>query len=128
MTSCRDGADAQYMQKPYNFTTNTLKAYLSTQAPPLSAFVISKVDVSGQRSCRRQLNAKVCGHESAFCLQFFNNDIANGLSTYHHFSMKMMLITVWSSMTTQRLLSFKFTLVNKSHSQHPVVAVRCTSG
>ena len=30
---CRDGADAQYMQylkqKPYNFTTNTLKAYLS---------------------------------------------------------------------------------------------------
>ena len=24
----RDGADAQYMQKPYNFTTNTLKAYL----------------------------------------------------------------------------------------------------
>ena len=31
---CRDGADVQYMQylneKPYNFTTNTLKAYLST--------------------------------------------------------------------------------------------------
>ena len=27
---CRDGADAQYMQKPYNFTTNTLIAYLST--------------------------------------------------------------------------------------------------
>ena len=26
---CRDGADMQYMQqKPYNFTTNTLKAYL----------------------------------------------------------------------------------------------------
>ena len=26
---CRDGADVQYMQKPYNFTTNTLKTYLS---------------------------------------------------------------------------------------------------
>ena len=30
---CRDGTDVQYMQylkeKPYNFTTNTLKAYLS---------------------------------------------------------------------------------------------------
>ena len=29
-------------QKPYNFTTNTLKAYLSAQASSLSAFVISK--------------------------------------------------------------------------------------
>ena len=31
---CRDGTDVQYMQyfkqKLYNFTTNTLKAYLST--------------------------------------------------------------------------------------------------
>ena len=28
-------------------------------------------------------------------------------------------------MVTQRLCSFKFTLVNKSHSQHSVVVVRC---
>ena len=42
---CRDGADVQYMQyfkqKPYTFTTNTLKAYLSAQMSSLSAFVIS---------------------------------------------------------------------------------------
>ena len=33
---CRDGADTRYMQyikqKPYNFATNMLKAYLSTQS------------------------------------------------------------------------------------------------
>jgi len=32
--------------------------------------------------------------------------------------MKLMLITAQSSTTTQRLHSFEFTLVNKSHSQH----------
>ena len=58
-------------QKPYNFTTNTLKAYLSAQASSLSGFV----------SARRQLNAKVCGHESAIFLilvttTMFNNDIS----------------------------------------------------
>ena len=39
---CRDGPDAQYIlkQKPYNFTPNVLKTYLSTQASSLSAFVI----------------------------------------------------------------------------------------
>ena len=36
-----------------------------------------------------------------------------------------MLITARSSTATQRLHSFKFTLVNKSHSEHSVVAVRC---
>ena len=46
---CRDGADAQYMQylsktEPYNFTTNTLKGYLSVQASSLSAYVISKTN------------------------------------------------------------------------------------
>ena len=47
---CRDGADAQYLkQKPYNFTTNTLKAYLSTQASYLSAFVISKIHIVAQK-------------------------------------------------------------------------------
>ena len=51
--------------KPYNFTTNTLKAYLSAQASSLSAFVISKVHTSGQKPRGRLLDAKVCGHESA---------------------------------------------------------------
>ena len=36
-----------------------------------------------------------------------------------------MLITVQISTTTQRLHSFKFTLVNKSHSQHSEAVVRC---
>ena len=46
---CRDDANVKYMQylkqKPYNFTTNMLKAYLSTQASSLSAFVISKTHI-----------------------------------------------------------------------------------
>ena len=52
-------------QKPYNFTTNMLKAYLSAQASSLSAFVISKTHISGQKPRGRQINAKVCGSESA---------------------------------------------------------------
>ena len=64
-------------QKPYNFTTNTLKAYLSILASSLSAFVISKTHISGQKPRGRQPNAKVCGSESAifrilsFFLSFF---------------------------------------------------------
>ena len=87
---CRDGADAAIYailkQKPYNFTTSTLKAYLSAQASSLSDFVISKTHISGQKPRGRQLNAKVCGHESAIfriLLSFFlvkttmfNNDIS----------------------------------------------------
>ena len=46
-------------------------------------------------------------------------------STHLDFSTKRMLITACSFPTTQRLHSLKFTLVNKSHSQHSVVAVRC---
>ena len=46
-------------------------------------------------------------------------------STHRHFSTKLMLITARSSTTTQCLHSFKFTLVNKSHSQHSEAAVRC---
>ena len=52
-------------QKPYNFTTNTQKAYLSIQASSLSAFVVSKTHISGQKSRGRQLNAKVCDSKSA---------------------------------------------------------------
>ena len=61
-----------------------LKAYLSAQASSLSAFVISKTHISGQKPRGRQLNAKVCGSESAIfrILSFFlvkttmfNNDI-----------------------------------------------------
>ena len=52
-------------QKPYNFTTNTQKAYLSAQASSLSAFVISKTHISGQKPCGRQINTKVCVSKSA---------------------------------------------------------------
>ena len=51
--------------------------------------------------------------------------LANGLSTHRHLSTKLMLITARNSTTTQCLHSFKFTLVNKSHSQHSEAAVRC---
>ena len=40
--------------------------------------------------------------------------LENSLSTHHHFSTKLMLITAQSSKTTQRLYSFKFTLVDKA--------------
>ena len=43
-----------------------LKAYLSAQASSLSAFVISKTHVSGQKSHARQLNTKVCSSKSVF--------------------------------------------------------------
>ena len=62
---CRDGAYAILKQNPYNFTTNTLKAYLRAQTSSLSAFVISKTHISGQKPRGRQLNANVCGRESA---------------------------------------------------------------
>ena len=119
-------------QKPYNLTTNTVKAYLSTQSSSLSGFVISKTRISGQKPHRRQVNAKVSGSEIAiFCvlLSFFvqpsifqQRYLENGLS---HFNTKLMLITVRSSTTTQHLLSLKFTLVNKSHSQQSEAAVHC---
>ena len=86
---CSDGTDAQYMQyfklKPYNITTNMLKAYLSTQCSPLSAFT----HVSAQKP---RGNAKVCSSKSAIFLILvkttkFNSDISKtvkfSLSFYH---------------------------------------------
>ena len=69
---CRNGADAQYMQylkqKPYNFTTNMLNAYLSPQPSSLSAFMIIKTHIAAQKSHRRQLAKCACGNESAIFL------------------------------------------------------------
>ena len=71
------------MQKPYNFTTlNMLKAYLSAQASSLSGFVISKSHISrGHKPRARQINAEVCGSESAIFRTLrsafnLNNDIS----------------------------------------------------
>ena len=60
---CRNGVDrpaiyAVLKQKPYNLTTNTLKAYLSAQPSSLSAFMISKTYVVAQKPRRRQLMQK----------------------------------------------------------------------
>ena len=95
--------------------------------------MISTTHTSGQKPRGRQLNAKVCGSESAIfrncsCYDHYVQQLylANGLSTHRNFSTKLMLITAWSSTTTQRLHSFKLTLVNKSHSQHSEAAVRCS--
>ena len=112
------------------FTTNMQKAYLSIQASFLSAFAISKTHISGQMPRRRQLNAKVCDSKSAiFRLLFFSLrllfKLKNSSSTHLDFSTKQMPITVCSFPTTQRLHSLKFTLVDKSHSQHSVAVVRC---
>ena len=110
-----------------------LKAYLSAKTSSLSAFMISKTHISGQNPRRRQLNAKVCSEGVAiFVILLLCSDrfvqqryLANGLSTHRHFSTKLMPIAAQSSTTTQHLHSFKFILVNKSHSQHSEAAVRC---
>ena len=77
-------------QKPYNFTTNTLKAYLSAQASSLSAIVISKTHISGQKPRGKQLNAKVCGSESAiFVILCFFRQPKYLLTTHRGCSTKM---------------------------------------
>ena len=60
-------------------------------------------------------------------LTMFYNDISKmvWILMHHHFSTKLMLITARSSVTTQRLRSFKFILISKSHSQHSEAAVHC---
>ena len=117
-------------QKPYNFTTNMQKTYLSIQASCLSAFVISKTHISGQKPCGRQLNKKVCDSKSAIIVILLScsdhlSSSDNSKSSKVDFSTKLVLVGTRSFPTTQRLHSFKFTLVNKSHSQHSVVVVRC---
>ena len=96
--------------------------------------MISKTHISDQKPCGRQLNKKVCGSKRAIFVilllllcsdHFVKQEHKNGSSTHLDFSTKRMLITACSFPTTQRLRSLKFTLVNKSHSQHSVVAVRC---
>ena len=86
-------------QKPYNFSTNTLKAYLSAQPSSLSAFMISKTHIGAQEPRERQLNAEVCGSESAifsFLPQSSERYLENGSSSQRHFTTKLMLITARS--------------------------------
>ena len=65
---CRDGADAQYMQylsKSRVTSPQTRKKLICIQASCLSAFVISKTHISGQKPRGRQLNTKKCDSKSA---------------------------------------------------------------
>ena len=63
----------QYLSKKlYSFTTNMLKAYLSTQTSSLSAFMTSKTHIVAQKPHGLQLNAKECnGSKSAILLSLF---------------------------------------------------------
>ena len=117
---CRCTIYAILKEKLYNFTTNTLKAYLSAQSFSLSAFMISNNHISAQQSRGRQLNAKVCSSEKAIFLILLSfllrpqSSTKNGSSTHCHFITKLMLITAQIFTTTQRLHSYEFTLVDKT--------------
>ena len=109
-------------QKPYNFSTDTLKTYLSVQASSLSAFMISKTYISAQKPRRRQLNAKVCGSESVIFLIFsffvtttlLKQRYLENVQVLTIILSHLMLITAQSFTTTQRLHSYTFTLVDKT--------------
>ena len=125
---CRDGLDAQYMQKPYNFSTNTLNAYLSTQH---SSSMISKARIIAQKPHGRQLNAKVCGSESAMCKYtkpypyiFLHYSCTlvwkrcrdGVLYIYHHFYTKPHLVciqcTFWRAIPTFQMFSTFLCVLN----------------
>ena len=87
--------------------------------------MISMTHITAQKPHGRQLKVKVCGSESAIFLILlsfflvkttnFNNDISkNGSSTHRHFITKLILITVQSFATTQRLHSYEFIPVDKT--------------
>ena len=123
-------AYALLKQKPYNFTTNTLKAYLSAQASSLSAFLISKIHKSGQKPRGRQLNANVCGSKSAIlrllCSDHFsNNDNSKTVQA-------LTLILAQNCCSSQRAASQPLRVLTFSNSpwsikaiHNTVVAVRC---
>ena len=79
---CRDMAPTRNLkQKPYNFTRNTLKACLSTQASLLSGFVISKTH-KWPKATRKTAKHKCAVMKVPFFVFFlvkttmFNNDIS----------------------------------------------------
>ena len=128
---CRDGADTHYPQylliSKSRITLPQIR-YKLIQVPWRPLWVLYNQKDSYKRPKATRKTAK---RKSVLILSFLLRPLfsewylANGLSGHHHFSTKLMLITPRSSTITQRLHSFKFTLVNKSHSQHSVVAVRC---
>ena len=111
----------------YNFTTNTLKAYLSTQASSLRAFVISKTHISGQKPRGRQLNKKVCGSKSAIfvILSFFvqttlsNNDNSKTVQA-------LTLILARNGCSSQRTASKPLSIFIASNSPWSMKAIHNT--
>ena len=113
------GVTHSYSSRPFLctlVTTNTLKTYLSAHPSywvPLWSARLVKLPKALQKTAK----PKVCGSKSAIFYSFFlvkttmfNNDISkNGypISTHSQFSTKFDVYH-----------SFKFTLVNKSHTQH----------
>ena len=95
-----------------------LKAYSSTQPSP---FIIRKTHTVAQKQHERRLNTKVCSHSSKMPSGFLIRSAFN-LSTmvfqkrfkFSLFSTKVMLITAWSSMSTQHLHGFKFALIEST--------------
>ena len=93
--------------------------------------MISKTHISAQQPRGRQLNAKVCGSESAIFLILLSSDhnvqqryLKNCSSTHRYFITKLMLITARSYTITQRLHSSKFTLVDGAvHSTAQLLSV-----
>ena len=118
----------QYLSKKlHNFTTNTLKAYLSIQ-PSSGCFYDQQDSLCCPKASQK---TTVCGNEksaifSLVQITLFNNNNSKkkGSSIHCNFSMKLMLTTAWSSITTQHLRSFKITV----DKQHCPTAVRCVGG
>ena len=77
---CRDGAGRAIYeilkQKPYNFTTNMLKAYLTTQPSSFRASMINNTNTLSQKPCGRQLNTKVYGSKKAIFLVLSSTNIS----------------------------------------------------
>jgi len=72
--------------------------------------MVSKTHTSAHTSRGGQLNAKVCGSESAILHSSSDHNVQqrylkNGSSTHRHFITKLMLITARNFTTTQRLHS-----------------------
>ena len=117
---------------PYDHKYTKSIFYLSAYPSSLGAFMIRKNTVF-QKPRGRQLTRKVCGSKRClFCqFSFVQNALSNKddylktvlVDNHCHFSIELM--TLQRSKSTQHLYSFKFTLVNKSHSKHSMTAVHC---
>ena len=112
---------------PNNFTTYTLKAYLSTQPSSLSAFMISKTHIGSQKPSGRQLNAKVCDSKSAIfvILSFFvqttllNNDNSKTVQA-------LTLILAQNGCSSQRTASQLLSIFIASNSPWSIKAIHNT--